>query len=255
MTFRADMDLAALADDPDALGALADHAAAELAVMRDSAAAFLDRFAGGRGEDDRPRPGPHVRCAANIFARPRMPAPDPARRQPVRLSAAEDQAARLTGLLWQAIDFSGGTSTRTYRHFPAALDPAWLAGLPLPTTQALPPHQPAALTTRHLTRLAGGARVTCSVVESADGDVALAPHADAWFGVAVQVSGARHWHIGGQPTAATTQLPVLGVTTRPGDVLLVPKHLPHVASTPAGLGHSVHLAFALDRDQPGSAQP
>jgi hypothetical protein len=207
------------------------------------------------------------------------------------VNAAEDQAARLTGTLWEAVCFSGGTGTATCRHFPAALDPAWLAALPLPCGEALPPGQPVALIdamhrelerhiqagtlraayghrprTRvyedigfgddgwaglaagHLTRLSGGAlRVLCSVYESAPGDETFGPHRDGWFGAVVQVAGAKDWQIGeGLLDAAAP--PAMDVTVRAGDILLVPKSLPHLVTTPADPGWSVHLAFAIDRD-------
>jgi hypothetical protein len=41
------------------------------------------------------------------------------------------------------------------------------------------------------------------------------------------------------------------LTTRAGDILLISKYAPHLVSTPADPGHSVHLAFAVNRDVPG----
>jgi hypothetical protein len=56
-------------------------------------------------------------------------------------------AARCTGLLWAAIRTAAGPrpATRQHQHFPAAFDPAWLAALPLPASQARPADQPVAL--------------------------------------------------------------------------------------------------------------
>ena len=209
------------------------------------------------------------------------------------MSSAEDQAARLAGALWEAVRFSGGVSTRTYRHFPGALDPAWLATLPLPCGKGrLPRGQPAALidgthreferhietatlltayrhrprtrlyedigfsddgwaglAARHLTRLSGSPlRVLCSVYESAHGDETFGAHGDAWFGAVVQVAGTKEWQIGEEPLDAGAS--GVKVTVAAGDVLLVPKSLPHVVTTPADPGWSVHLAFAIDRDAP-----
>jgi hypothetical protein len=209
------------------------------------------------------------------------------------MNAAEDQAATLTGVLWEAVCFSGGLSTRTHRHFPAALDPAWLAALPLSPRAQLPPGQPvtlidstnrdferhidtatlraacehrprtrvyedighgddgwAGLTVSHLTRLSDSALpVLCSVYESWHGDQSLGAHRDTWFGAVIQVSGTKDWQIGeGLLDAAAP--PAAAVTTAAGDVLLMPKSLPHLVTTPADPGWSVHLAFALDRDPP-----
>jgi hypothetical protein len=62
-------------------------------------------------------------------------------------SAAEIQAAAITGPLWTAINMSGGTRPPSpqHRHFPHAYDPAWLAALPLPTGLDRPSGQPVAL--------------------------------------------------------------------------------------------------------------
>jgi len=40
------------------------------------------------------------------------------------------------------------------------------------------------------------------------------------------------------------------VTMAAGDVLLVPKSLPHLVSTPVDPGRSVHLVFAFNRELP-----
>jgi hypothetical protein len=209
------------------------------------------------------------------------------------MNTAEGQAATLTGTLWEAVCFAGGLSTGTHRHFPGALDPAWLAALPLPSQAQLPPGQPVALidgthreferhiqtatlraacehrprtrvyedigcsddgwaglATSHLTRLSGSAlRVLCSVYESRHGDQTFRAHRDTWFGAVIQVSGAKDWQIGeGLLDAAGP--PPTAVTMAAGDVLLIPKSLPHLVTTPADPGWSVHLAFALDRDPP-----
>jgi hypothetical protein len=62
----------------------------------------------------------------------------------------------------------------------------------------------------------------------------------------VQITGAKDWLIW-DTTPGSTHGPA-AVTTRAGDILLIPRHLPHLVSTPAEPGHSTHLAFALDRD-------
>jgi hypothetical protein len=98
----------------------------------------------------------------------------------------------------------------------------------------------AALAGQHLTRLADGPRVTATVYESAHGDQELGAHRDTWLGIIVQVDGAKAWHAGeglpGLPGGAHQ------VTMTAGDVLILPKNLPHLVTTPADPGHSVHLA-------------
>lgn len=56
-------------------------------------------------------------------------------------------AARCTGVLCAVIRTTGGPrpASGRHRHFPAAFDAAWLASLPLPTSQARPTVQPVAL--------------------------------------------------------------------------------------------------------------
>jgi hypothetical protein len=207
----------------------------------------------------------------------------------------EEQAARLAGGLWGAVVVSGAPHAAAFRHFPAALDRTWLAGLPLPGAGNLRPgqlaavpdstgrsferhdgsaalkaayeHRPctriyedigwgpdgtrwAALAGQHLTRLAGaGPRVTVTVYESAHGDQELGAHRDTWLGVIVQVDGAKAWQAGegvpGLPGGAHQ------VTMTAGDVLILPKNLPHLVTTPADPGHSVHLSFAIGRDLTG----
>jgi hypothetical protein len=108
----------------------------------------------------------------------------------------------------------------------------------------------AALAGQHLARLAGtGPRVTVTVYESVHGDQGLGAHRDTWLGVIVQVSGAKEWQAGeglpGLPGGAHQ------VTMRAGDVLVLPKNLPHLVTTPADPGRSVHLAFAIGRDLTG----
>ncbi len=83
--------------------------------------------------------------------------------------------------------------------------------------------------------------------ESRPGDASLGGHWDAWYGAIVHISGAKAWQIGARPPGDTNQ-PAQDIITRAGDILLVPKGLPHAVRTPREPGHSVHLSFALDRD-------
>jgi Cupin superfamily protein len=110
------------------------------------------------------------------------------------------------------------------------------------------PHTWHALTARHLSRLSASAiHVTCSIFRSQHGDETFGAHGDAWYGAVAQVAGAKHWLIG-EALLDGSGTPVPDLTTTAGDILLIPKLLPHLVSTPASPGHSVHLAFAIDRD-------
>ncbi len=105
------------------------------------------------------------------------------------------------------------------------------------------------LAARHLGRLAHcELQVVCSVFASRYGDESLGGHWDAWYGAIVQMRGAKVWQIGERLLRDTGQA-TQEVTTEAGDILLLPKGLPHAVQTPADPGHSVHLAFAIDRDQ------
>lgn len=108
----------------------------------------------------------------------------------------------------------------------------------------------AALTGQHLTRLAGGPRVTVTAYESSFGDQEIGLHRDMAVNVIVQVDGAKCWEAG-DGLSGTAGGEVRQVIMRPGDVLVVPKELPHLVTTPATPGRSVHLGFAIDRDLSG----
>jgi Cupin superfamily protein len=208
-------------------------------------------------------------------------------------SRAELQAATFAGLLWTAIDVTGGPRPATLQpwHFPRAYEPGWLATLPLPIGANRPAGQPVALLderdefdrhcdgvalrhayvgrprTRvyesinrdaddawyslaacHLGRLAHCAlQVVCSVFESRHGDESLGEHWDAWYGAIVQMYGVKVWQIG-ENLLGDTKQPARELITEAGDILLLPKRLPHAVSTPQQPGNSVHLAFAIDRD-------
>lgn len=118
------------------------------------------------------------------------------------------------------------------------------------------PHAWYSLAARHLGRLAEcDLHVVCSIFQSRAGDESLGGHWDAWYGAIVQMSGAKKWDIGESLLDGTTQ-PTRELTTGAGDILLLPKGLPHAVSTPKDPGHSVHLTFAIDRDpRPADQQP
>jgi len=107
-----------------------------------------------------------------------------------------------------------------------------------------------ALAAWHLTRLSGsGLHVTCTIYWSRHGDETFGRHRDTWYGAVVQAAGVKDW-LTGEGLPGGTGTPARQVTTQAGDILLLPKYLPHVVTTPADPGHSVHLAFAIDRDEP-----
>jgi Cupin superfamily protein len=185
------------------------------------------------------------------------------------------RAAAFTGTLWAAAWCAGRTWPR---HYPAAYDARWLAGLPLPgagraLVTLLEPgrkelerhpdgpaleaacatrvrmdigwHAPGAwygLAASHLGRLAGeDGPAVCSVYTSRGGDASLGMHGDAWHGLIVQMTGAKRWLLGHGREP---------VTTTAGDILILPKYVLHEAATPADPGHSVHLVFAISRNPP-----
>ncbi|WP_280483560.1 JmjC domain-containing protein [Nocardia farcinica] len=80
-------------------------------------------------------------------------------------------------------------------------------------------------------------RVVCTMYESRSGDLNLGAHVDEWLGVIVQMRGAKAWHM----PAQFGQL-AHGVTTQPGDILVVPAHYMHDVETE---NRSVHLVFAF----------
>ncbi|WP_433329897.1 JmjC domain-containing protein [Spirillospora sp. CA-294931] len=100
---------------------------------------------------------------------------------------------------------------------------------------------------QHLGRLAASdLQVVCSIFQSNCGDAGLAAHWDTWYGAIVQISGAKTWRIG--PGLFNNADPLEVLTTTAGDVLLLPKGLPHRVDTPPSPGTSLHLTFAIDRE-------
>jgi hypothetical protein len=206
----------------------------------------------------------------------------------------EEHAARLAGAIWAAVNAAGGPDNAAFRHFPAVLDPAFLAALPIPTAENLPPGQTtampdpsgrtfqrhtdpaaiqaayarrprtriiedigwddhtlwAALTGQHLTRLAQtGTRVIITAYQSATGDQELGTHHDTWTGAIVQADGAKTWRAGHALTAAgTANRDIQQVTITAGDILILPRNLPHHVTTPPDPGRSLHLVFAINRE-------
>lgn len=105
----------------------------------------------------------------------------------------------------------------------------------------------AKLAGEHLTRLAGGPRVTVSVYVSAHGDEGFGIHRDGWLGVLMMQEGGKSLQAGpglagGRPDG------VRQVTMRAGDMAVLPKGMPHLAATPPDPGRSRHATFAFYRD-------
>lgn len=106
-----------------------------------------------------------------------------------------------------------------------------------------------AKTALHVQRLTHSTeRVTCSIFESRHGDRSIAAHQDTWYGAIVQLRGRKVWRIGHALLEETSPQPIREVITRAGDILLIPKMLPHAVDTPDDPGYSVHLTYAIDRD-------
>ena len=177
-------------------------------------------------------------------------------------------------------------------HQRGVFDPQWIAGLPLPTDH-LPESQTVALIngadfhretdpdavtaaylsqprTRvyesihvrsdgwhgpvalHLTDLLRH-RVVCTLYESRPDDTSLGAHMDDWWSVIVQARGVKRWRLwpdkDGDPQV---------ITTRAGDVLLLPKRVLHEVSTPGGdgyPGYSAHLVYAVIDNEPIDSSP
>ncbi|MFK0284227.1 JmjC domain-containing protein [Streptomyces sp. NPDC090499] len=173
-----------------------------------------------------------------------------------------------------------------FAHIPSAFDAPWAAGLPLPSaadvqgpvtlidksefqretdgdvladayssrprTRVLESlHTRSggwhALTTLHLSGLLRR-RISCSVFESAPQDRTSGRHFDDWDGVIVQMRGAKRWHLWPSPDSPCR----LQLTTRPGDVLLLPRGLRHEVTTPQ---HSIHVLLAITNRPLGDHPP
>lgn len=177
----------------------------------------------------------HVRAAYDPAWLAGLPLPaGPARpgAQPVALLDDGEQFERHRDPAALAAAYTARPRTRVYEHINYAAPGTWYT-----------------LAACHLGRLACSDReVTCSLFESAAGDVSLDAHHDTWYAAIVQMDGAKTWTIG-QCLLGGTGTPE-EITTTVGDILILPKGLPHRASTPADPGRSAHLAFAIHRDSP-----
>ncbi|WP_405755760.1 cupin domain-containing protein [Streptomyces sp. NBC_01411] len=164
-------------------------------------------------------------------------------------------------------------------HLPNVFNEQWIASLPIPTDDK-PPGQTVALVDGHAVhrevneeavaaayserprtqvfesiharsdgwyslvalRLAGllRNRVVCTMYESRAGDRNLGPHDDQWDGVIVQLRGSKAWRLWPDPHGQPRDL-----LTRAGDVLLLPRGIPHEVTTP---DHSTHLVLAVTEE-------
>ena len=204
------------------------------------------------------------------------------------LTPDEEHASRLTGAVWSAVSVSGGISAAAARHFPAAVDRAALAALPLPGPDRLRAGQFVALPDgdsfeRHTggdsLRAAYEHRPRTRIYEDIgwgqeSGWAWLAGQRLTWLAgtgprVTVTVYQSRHgdeeldahrdmWlgvivQVSGAKLWETGE-GLLGRGSRrlvllmPGDVLVVPKNCLHLVTTPDDPGSSVHLVFAVNRD-------
>lgn len=202
-------------------------------------------------------------------------------RGPVRLPASDaDQgrAAAFTAALWACITQVGGPRPDHGAHkvFPGAFTADWLCELELPTREhardgqavalagdgfarhgdrtRLPADYQAAprtwvferadwsvpwlnLAASYLTKLSASRfPVNAAVYDSHAADQPSAVHRDQWYSAVVHIEGAKAWRIGADECR---------VTTRPGDVLLLPEGLVHAVSTPVDPGYSRHLVYNL----------
>jgi len=92
-----------------------------------------------------------------------------------------------------------------------------------------------------LSQLAG-CRVVCTIYESHAGDAKMGEHRDDWYGVIIQLSGAKQWRLRSDRSADPQS-----VTLNAGDGLLLPGGVWHDVITP---DESVHVVYAILTDQP-----
>lgn len=202
----------------------------------------------------------------------------------VDLSAHQAIAFNLIGRLGPVLLSRYHAARASAEHVRQVLDPAWMAGLPLPLDRRRGPGQRVALVDgtqfdrvadpadvarayqeRPRTRVYEsinarsdgwyslvalqmsrmlGCRVICTMYESCAGDRKLGPHYDAWVGAIVQMRGTKRWQIWPSETG-----PAQEVLTQAGDVLMLPAGITHDVTTPEAPGYSVHLVFAIT-DEP-----
>ena len=199
-------------------------------------------------------------------------------------------AARLAGILWAAIYDAGGTDLAAERHYPRAVDAAWLVSLPIPIGACRPPDQPVALAhpaptefERHADEYAVNDAYTWWPRTQILEDIAYGHDNQWWAATARHLTRLAHCDLDvtcaifssrhGDETlgrhfdswfGAAIQISGLkrwqigqdhrAVYTAPGDILLLPKYLMHEVTTPYAPGHSIHMVFEIDRDPPPQAR-
>lgn len=84
---------------------------------------------------------------------------------------------------------------------------------------------------------AAGCHVVCTFYQSVAGDATMGEHDENWWGVIVQLRGAKRWFVRPDRSAAPQDL-----LLRAGDVLLLPHGTRHDVSTPDA---SLHAMFAI----------
>lgn len=163
---------------------------------------------------------------------------------------AQRDAALLTGTLWAAVRVGGGPRSVSgeCRVFADVLDPQWLARLGTATGERQVDlharHGWALLLSRWLGALSSSPlNVMCVQTTQDIEPVDAGPECwDAWYGVVVQLSGATVWRFGAEGLGE-----VIEVTTRPGDVVLVPDGLPYQTAVSPDAGRSRRMTLTLRR--------
>ncbi|MFJ2175986.1 JmjC domain-containing protein [Streptomyces sp. NPDC087851] len=189
----------------------------------------------------------------------------------------QETAAKIIAPLWSAALPSYRADGAQVSHLRHLFETEWTAGLPLPLAEHRPVDQTVALADeanfhretdesrldiayrqRPRTRVYESIdvrsdgwyslvaarmasltrrRVICTMYESNAADQNIGAHFDLWFGVIIQMRGAKTWKIRKSPRGDTEE-----IVTRAGDVLLLPPHVQHDVATPE---YSVHLVFAI----------
>jgi len=210
-------------------------------------------------------------------------APTAAPTRPERDAAEVDSAVRLASRLWaKVLEYHGGPFPQPADpiHLKGMFDPGWLRLLHAPVGTDRPASQTVALADHGITMerhsdaaalagayqhqprtrvyedtdvRAGGPfafagmllsqlaryRTACSFYESIADDATLGEHRDEWYGIITQLHGRKRWDLS-NPSGDRASLEM-----HPGDVLLLPRLVPHDVSTPE---HSLHVVYAVLTD-------
>jgi hypothetical protein len=190
---------------------------------------------------------------------------------------ARDFMSRTLTVVTQALRTPEGAGS--YRHIRAHFPPDYVAALPLPQLhgeravalvdgmvsqrEADPQRLQAAYEEHRRTRVHEGIHIDqrmwygitswlftqmtqflvfCAAYESVRGDTSLEPHPDDWLGLIIQVRGSKRWTIWPVGDAEPEE-----ILLEAGDVLIMPRGMRHVVSTP---DKSVHFVFAFHPHKP-----